>query len=113
MAAENGSEQAIERIWDWAVEVTYSLLSQDNEDTTAEGGHIKVVEKMWNWANEAQIYLGELQKKLLLVQDSERRTVWHTATQGGSAEILDKLWVWAEDLQLTKSTQKIKACTLH
>jgi hypothetical protein len=48
MAAKNGSVQAIERIWDWAEEVTHTLLSQDNESTTAEGGHIKVVEKTRN-----------------------------------------------------------------
>lgn len=49
MAAENGCVQAIECIWDWAEEVTLTLLSQDYDSTTAEG-HIKVVENLRTWA---------------------------------------------------------------
>jgi len=111
MAAETNSVQALNKIWEWAEEVTstltYSLLlSQDKDSKTAwqlaaEGGYINVVEKLWGWAQEAQINPGELQNKVMLGKDSEGRTAWHIAAEKGSVELIDKLWGWAKEAQIT------------
>ena len=110
MAAETNSVQALEKIWEWAEEVTSTLtydllLSQDKESKTAwqlaaEGGHIEVVEKLWGWAKEELPGPDLLKNKFLLSRDKRGTNAWHLAAMTGSVKILGKLWEWAKELQL-------------
>ena len=109
LSAENGREESLNTLWEWAKKVHLNenelknnwLLSQDTMGSAwhlaAHRGHVTVLKKLWDWAREMNLNLKE---DLLLFKDVSGRNAGHLAAEKLNTETLENLLYWAKEANL-------------
>jgi len=109
LSAENGGEESLNTLWEWAKKVHLEpnelknnwLLSQDSRGSAwylaAYRGHVTVLKKLWDWAREMNL---NLQEDLLLFEDVSGRNAGHLAAERGDTETIEEILHWAKQAEL-------------